>query len=567
MAQPPRRPPERLFDRLSQLVGLSSAERWWDLSQEVERAALGSDPSEPVDSLEEAAAAEHESPLEPAFRLWAADALARAGRDGEAVGAYDQAVSEAEAAPSLEGIDLQTEALRHRAAALARGGDVEGTIRAFRDLAARGDEWALLEAGLVARGAGRLEEAAELWQEISDQERTPDADDPKQRALREIQRLQEEDAVFNPSVLGIVQQVERALQARDGERLQGLASRTHFQVGPGGGHFRFEDSEILDWLSADLSRSRPRRLSQRLEGKGGKRYLFTTGWRGRRFRGIVGFCFTRSARGWEWSGLVPSGPIDLWKERWAPGERETNQPLPFPLLAPWQEGRYFMAGGLVDFGLKSAAVVAAGFFGGALAYYFSRSNCGYGLRGFYYNEGRTHSGANAFAIDFTSYRRGVPFRNIAGGVPVLSAADGIVRMTRDSVPSGDDSMGPNEVQINHDDPSTGATARYVSRYLHMAGPSLIPVSAGMSAPTGRRLGVMNDTGTSVLDHLHFSIHDSTMGTGIGPSVRPSPMEGRQLGDGDSGTCLRSSNTPTIVITVPPGCVEALREIIRGAFGG
>jgi len=184
------------------------------------------------------------------------------------------------------------------------------------------------------------------------------------------------------------------------------------------------------------------------------------------------------------------------------------------------------------------------------------------LRGFYYNQGPTHSGSDAFAIDFTAYRRGIPFDNIAGGVSELAAADGIVRMTDPDAASGD-SSDANEVQINHDDPATG-TARFVSRYLHMAGPGLVPVSAGMAVPQGSRLGFMDDTGTSVLDHLHFSIHDTSAGSGIGPSVRPSPMDGRGLGDGDSGTCIRSTNRETIAL--PEGCGEIVAELLRGIFG-
>ena len=70
---------------------------------------------------------------------------------------------------------------------------------------------------------------------------------------------------------------------------------------------------------------------------------------------------------------------------------------------------------------------------------------------------------------------------------------------------------------------------------------MVLVSTGMAAYVGRRLGYMDDTGTSVIDHLHFSIHDSSAGPGIGPSVRPSPMDGYVLGDDNSGTCMRSTN--------------------------
>jgi hypothetical protein len=61
---------------------------------------------------------------------------------------------------------------------------------------------------------------------------------------------------------------------------------------------------------------------------------------------------------------------------------------------------------------------------------------------------------------------------------------------------------------------------------------------------GNRIGLMDDTGNSVLDHLHFSIHDRNIpfpNAPSGASVRPTPMNGIRLEDGDSGTCVRSTN--------------------------
>jgi hypothetical protein len=484
--------------------------------------------------------------------------------------AYDDAIGLADAtASTFEDIDLISEGLRHKAGALARLGDVDAAVTTLRELGRRGMESAPFRAGLVAERAGRIDQAVEYYQEIAGATRSPDTDDPGQKALRAADRLAGQRGRFTPAVIGVARLVEAAVTNRDANLLRSLASPTHFQAGPGGGHFRFESEEVLDWLCSDLSRSRPVRFGRALQGTGDKRYLFTNGWHGERFRGIVGFCFMRSSPGWEWSGLVVTGPADPWKERWAPKDKATNQPLTLPILAPWPRDLRFMAGGLGDFALKSAAIAAAAlipFFGAAaaaaLAVGFSLSDCGFGLRGFYYNQGPTHSGSDAFAIDFTAYRRGIPFDNIAGGVSTLAAADGIVRMTDADAASGD-SSDPNEVQIDHDDPAT-ATPRFVSRYLHMAGPGLVPVSAGMAVPRGSRLGFMDDTGTSVLDHLHFSIHDTSAGSGIGPSVRPSPMDGRSLGDGDSGTCIRSTNRETIAL--PEGCGEIVAELLRRIFG-
>lgn len=557
-----------LIDRMAKNVGREAAVRWWDLAREVSRTAIAGDPTNMIRELEDAADRDPVSPLAPAYRLWAADALTRIGKNEEAIAAYDRVIAAVKSAPALDRIDFGTEALKHRAGAQARAGDIDAAVTTCRELADRDEVFALYRAGSLAERAGRLDQAAALYREIAAEERTPLADDRRQRALRGAERLTIPSGAFAQTSAAAAEWVRRALDRRDGAGLRRLASTTHFQVGPGGGHFRFETEDVLEWLATDLGASRPWRMHRGLLGKGGKRYLFTSGWRGHWFENVVGFEFERSGRGWEWTGLVVNAPAEPWAERWAPRVKRTNQPLPFPLLAPWPEGRHFMAGGLPMFAVQSGTIAGAlliPVFGAgiaaALAFGYSLSDCGFGLRGFYYNEGPTHDDNDAFAIDFTAFRRGVPFDNIAGGTPVLSPADGIVRTTDPDTPSGD-SSDANEVQIDHDDPTTG-TPRFVSRYLHLAGPFLIPVSAGMPAPTGRRLGVMNDTGTSVLDHLHFSIHDSAAGPGIGPSVRPSPMEGHALDDEASGTCIRSSNQETIV--VPAGCVAVAGEIVRRLF--
>jgi murein DD-endopeptidase MepM/ murein hydrolase activator NlpD len=127
--------------------------------------------------------------------------------------------------------------------------------------------------------------------------------------------------------------------------------------------------------------------------------------------------------------------------------------------------------------------------------------------------------------------------------------------------------------------------RFLTRYMHLAGPGLVSLSPGMSAFLGERIGLMNDTGNSVLDHLHFSIHDQTVpfpGGGTpgttpvgaacggavtrGASVRPTPMEGGTLNDNDGGRCVRSTNEESNVIRLPPGCGRVIVDIIRGAFG-
>jgi hypothetical protein len=569
-------PAGRLFERVSKAVSREPAKAWRNLSDETHRAAVEGDPTSVLPKLDEAASADPDSPLAPAFRLWAADALTRVGRDREAIDAYDQTLSAAESAPPFESIDFSRQALRNRAAVKARLGDLDAAIVDYRELAKRGENDALYDAGATAERAGQFEEAESLYRELAEVASELDSDDLPDHARRAAARLTESQGVFTVNELGIAKLVEDAVRSRDAEALRRLASPTHFQAGPGAGHTRLESEEVLEWLCADLLASRPRRMHRGLIGSGDKRYLLTTGWRGKWFENVVGFCFERSGRGWAWDGVIVNAPADPWVERWAPKEMRSNQALTLPLLAPWPEGKYFMAGGLSLFIIQSAVIasylwipyVGPGL-AAARAFLYSLSHCGFGLRGFYYNAGPTHTGANAFAIDFSRYHRGVPYFNASGGTPVLSPADGICRWSKGLYPSGAN-WGANEVQIDHDDPVTG-TPRYTTRYLHLAGPNLVYVSTAMIVPTGRRLGYMDDTGEkSVINHLHFSVHDNLasgpgIGWGVGPSVRPTPMDGNVLDDGDSGDCIKSTNREAVIL--PPGCGAVVVELFRRLLGG
>jgi hypothetical protein len=236
----------------------------------------------------------------------------------------------------------------------------------------------------------------------------------------------------------------------------------------------------------------------------------------------------------------------LWAERWRPAVKETNQPLPFEILAPWPAEQSFEAGGLSKFIVEQAAVLDAGFLAGALlALSLSTDDCGFGVRGYYYNTDSTHSGANAFAIDFTRYKQFEPYQNAAGGTPVLAARAGIVASPVYSGTPNGSTASSNKVNILHADPADPAVLdRFTSRYLHLEGPCKINVSAMMAVVAGNRLGTMDDTGDSLMDHLHFSIHDQKIpfpGSEFGGSVRPTPMSGVTLEDGDSGTCVWSTN--------------------------
>ncbi len=138
----------------------------------------------------------------------------------------------------------------------------------------------------------------------------------------------------------------------------------------------------------------------------------------------------------------------------------------------------------------------------------------------------------------------MPYDNESGGTPVLAVHEGIVSFVRAGKASGDSST-DNRVEIEHADPANATDlSRFTSKYLHLEGPFRVPVSQGMPVRVGTRLGFMDDTGNSILDHLHFSIHDRQLpypGAPEGKSVRPSPMSGQTLGDSDSNKCIESNN--------------------------
>ena len=180
--------------------------------------------------------------------------------------------------------------------------------------------------------------------------------------------------------------------------------------------------------------------------------------------------------------------------------------------------------------------------------------CGLGPGGLWYGQPTTHVGRDQFAIDFSRFIRGVPFALDAFGKPILAVADGIVTFVRGSTATGDPTI-DNRVIIGHMTEieillaifiglhsGTQVAPKYSSEYLHLDGPSLIPVSAGMFVRQGARLGLLDDTGLSVDHHLHFSLHDRDL-PGATDSVRPTPMDGQTLNDSDDGSCVSSTNVP------------------------
>ena len=247
------------------------------------------------------------------------------------------------------------------------------------------------------------------------------------------------------------------------------------------------------------------------------------------------------------------------------------------MKSPWVSGSHFYAGGINAFvgriAMIQAAVIAGGPFAALLIdKLIPDADCGFGFGGLYYGQPPTHQGRSFFAIDFASFGRiginlaalmplepaSIAIRmletNQTFSHPCLAVADGIVVSVFSATPTGG-TVTANHVEVDHvSSKEQGAVAiaffialltgvmpklklRYTAQYLHLDGPGKISVSAGMYVKQGKRLGLMDDTGTSVAHHLHFALFDNV----INFSVRPMPMDGQTLWEWDDGRCMHSTN--------------------------
>jgi hypothetical protein len=516
-------------------------EAWLMMAARALAAVAGRHPCSVNPALDAAAQSEPQSPVAPAYRLWMADNFAREARYPEAINAFDAAITSAQSARRfVADTDPIYCSLVHKAQAARLAGDPVTAIAAYRDLAnASGPAGPYFQAGLLCEQAGDDNQAADYYLAAVINAPSSRTDDPSELARRALLRLEGRNAICFHDPISLAAAVRRSLEAHDTRELDRLVSKTNFTIGIAGAHTKFEELDVLDHFYRDLTRSVVR-VDPTPVGTGGKRYLRTDGWKGDWFRGEVSCLLTATPKGWQWTGLALSHAHEPWLDRWRPARKQTNQALTLRLLAPWPAGEHFTAGGLSEFIAEQVGVLAFP----PLAETLAASQCGFGPNGFYYNQGPTHEEEDAFAIDFTRYTRFVPYDGASGGTAVLAASEGVVANVNAGVSSGDSSAA-NLVEINHVDPDNpAATNRFRTRYLHLAGPFQIPVSALMPIPVGQRLGVMDDTGNSTLDHLHFSVHDRTLphpNVTFGRSVRPTPLSNVRLEDDDSGTCVKSTN--------------------------
>lgn len=513
--------------------------KWKTMSDLLLIARNSKAPSALNDELAAASRNTRDQGLANAFRLWSAENLAREGRSREALSILDELVEEAGDAEFL-GVSVGGAALKVRAQALERIGQIDEAMASRTAIAKRAPTMAgraLAHAAEIAERSNRVSEAVSFYKQAAEKEDSAVAARPglADVARRRAVLLESPEDIFFGSPEVAAREAIRALQHGDTERAQGLTTPDWFQVGPIGGCHDFVDQHVaLQRLVEGIPTAWEFNPIQLL-GHGDKRSLELSGLIGEWFSGSVALTFNSTPLGWYWSGLSLHNPTEAWFDEWEPDSYETNQPLPWPIAAPWPEGISFMAGGIKNWVAQETSLLGiSGIVGLIYRAILSARPCGFGTRGFYYNFG-SHRGAEAFSIDFTRYLQAVPYNNVSRGVDVLSVMSGVVRIVEEANPTGSNSV--NEVYVQH--PHNGVMA-YESRYLHLDGPNLVRVSPMQYVRRGTVLGDIDDTGWSQLHHLHFSMYDIDAGW---TTVRPTPMAGVTLNDGNGGRCVKSTTRP------------------------
>lgn len=529
---------------------------WVQLSELTQKARLSASPAGINTALEDAAKRDTKGTFAPAYRVWAADNLVAEARFEEAIVAYRTAHAEAPDVAigdrSWSSIALEQIAVSHD-----RSGDPKAALGAYDEATKVAGEaeasWLQFQAARVAESIGSVDAAADAYSVAAS---GPDdfahvdvsVADVAKRSLDWLRRATD---WTRPDVETLARDLSRAITSGDRTMLAEMASRSFFRVGTMGSEFRFVDvDDALAVIGDDLADSTVTCDYTNVSGSGGKSYLASAGWHGRVLVGRVMLVLSRLSGRWEWSGVVLTQPNAELARLIPPSEMRTNQPLPTPFMkAPWPAGISFRAGGVLNFGAEALAVSAIPF-GFIAAGVMSANDCGWGPAGFYYNQFGHNGSEQAFAVDFTRYRRGIPLVDATNHVQVLSCLYGVVSMVRAQFADGDPTL-DNRVEVNYvvsgsewNSSTIGLTAptRLRGKFLHLSGPSRIPVSVGMFARRGAPLGLMDDTGLSAFPHLHFSIHDRDMGFA---SVRPTPIDGQTLNDGENYKCIRSTNVPFV----------------------
>lgn len=556
---------------------LAVLEGWKQVSIRVRRARETPFPSQVNGELDAFARDSSARFLTPTAALWAGDNLWREARFGEAHKHYGRLDGELKPIASAA---QRLAALRRMGLCLERSGDVNEAVatierarRAFPDHSAV----LALEIARIHERNDLTERAAAGYQGVARlRGRDPDTTAAKATAARALQALRPDAAIVGSPIV-LTRRLARGLVKQDVAALESLASTSQFVIGFAGAETAPADrARTLTQLVADLRASPAIQVDPfNFREKGDKLYLPTSGWNGVAFRGAVILVIERTQRGWVWNGMLGAGASDPKSfeslrttdvrpssaRAASAGAARAAGPVPtsiadLAIKSPWPRGRFFRAGGLYKFVQEQLAVALAPWpINMAVLVGFASRACGFGPNGYYYAQGPTHSSTqDRYAIDFTSNRQNVAYAEISTGTPVLAVTIGIVTDVREYV-NGGSATTDNHVFIDHYGEvellaalivamtsGTLPRSRYSARYLHLDGPNQVPVSDGMFVEQGTILGTMDDTGNSSGSHLHFSMHrNDAARTG----VRPTPMDGQTLNDGEDGKCMSSTNDPRV----------------------
>lgn len=586
-------------------------ERWKDLSRLMYSARMLGYPSKVSPALQRNADESPDSPFSPLYAMWVTD---NHMAEGDLPAAMDSAARWLGrwAGSQAFGVQLDDLALRSLAHCHLELNDPHAALATMERLVRskgpraqfEAEDWVTL--GSIAEDMGQRAKAEWAYTQATQSKGNRQV---RETARRNLTRLDCPGRCTRPNPRSLARELARALVEGDGGALWGLASPTHFTFTIGAGESTFTSPDVvLPSLMVDLQESRLRMLTNGLEGCGSRRYLATDGWRGTAFAGRVLFVLTESRYGWEWTGvnmLWPTkGAQSLIHATYGEESTDENHPLEIAIKAPWPAGISMRAGGgiladTLEVWIRLGEVLGGHWWQELVRLGISGLNeCGFGPGGFYYRSGSHHD--NAFAIDFVRYPRGeidlFGTSNIGRGTPILAVADGHIQELWGRVPTGEES--PNAPHANyvvqriwksastavgagwHTSPTPdslspleNAMTPYHAHYFHLMGPgpscpvtapANVAVSFGQFVEQGFVLGLMDSTGESQLDHLHFQITDLRItsrcdATGYcvtsdpeydasgpyGGTVRPSPMSSQggdvTLGDFDDGKCITSNN--------------------------
>ena len=201
----------------------------------------------------------------------------------------------------------------------------------------------------LSRG-GHEQAAALFYKRIADPEMTSGEVTESQLSRRYLDRLTNDEVSI--SLQELTSKIEQCLLNEQGDNLTNLACLSEFMVPIGTINYFPDCKSFFPQLLADIKKSKIRILG--LENGKEQISIITGGWNGEWLKGTVKFILTQYNNGWRWTGITLGfEPYKYISTIESDFNQQTNQPLPFGLLAPWDRGnrrdpKTFMAGGLGD---------------------------------------------------------------------------------------------------------------------------------------------------------------------------------------------------------------------------